>query len=413
MAERDPSTEPPDGAATETGSPDEPQPWGAGAAALRAWRRRRAVWIAAASVFAVAAIAVAWPAVESLVPRAVTDIFSGGETPPDPALAGLAIRIEALESTVAGLDGRIAAAAATAGAAMPHSEAARLGGRISALETRPAPRPPPPDARIAPLVERVDALASRVAALAAAPPSVARAPAEGALARLEARIVRLEAALEKTGDPELAGRVQAAGARVDGMEAELKRLAAAERTRKGDALLLAVGQLRAAASGPRPFEAELRLVREAAGGDAGMAEAAEPLVALAPGGVPTRAALESEFPALAVRAAQAALAPEDGDWLDRTAARLSRVVTIRRVGEGVEDGEGALAVIARAEVRLAAGDLAAAAHALDTLDGAPALVFGDWRRAAAARAATDAALARLGGLAVARFAAGGTRGGGG
>jgi len=75
------------------------------------------------------------------------------------------------------------------------------------------------------------------------------------------------------------------------------------------------------------------------------------------------------------------------------------------VGEG--EGEGALAVVARAEARLAAGDLAAAAEALDGLDGAPALVFGDWRRAAAARAAADAAIARLGSLAVARFAAGG------
>ena len=412
MAERDPSTPPPDAAATETGSRDEPQPWGAGAAALRAWRRRRAVWIAAASVFAVAAIAVAWPAVETLVPRAVTEIFSGGETPPDPALDRLAMRIQALESTVARLDGRIAAAAATAGAALPQSEAARLGQRIAALETRPAPRPPPPDARIAPLVERVDALASRLAALAAAPPSAGGEPAgsarlDDALARMEARIARLEAALQTTGDPELVDRVQAAGARVDGIEAELKRLAAAERTRKGDALLLAVGQLRAAASGPRPFEAELRLVLETAGGDAGIAEAAEPLGPLAPGGVPTRAALESEFPALAVRAAQAALAAEDGDWLDRTAARLSRVVTIRRVGEGADEGEGALAVVARAEARLAAGELAAAAQALDALDGAPARVFGDWRRAAAARAAADAALARLARVAVARFAAGG------
>ena len=118
-------------------------------------------------------------------------------------------------------------------------------------------------------------------------------------------------------------------------------------------------------------------------------------------------ALEAEFPALAARAAQAALAPEDGDWLDRTAARLSRVVTIRRVGEGAEEGEGALAVVARAEARLAAGDLAAAAQALDALDGAPARVFADWRRAASARAAADAAIARLGSLAVARFAAGG------
>ena len=124
---------------------------------------------------------------------------------------------------------------------------------------------------------------------------------------------------------------------------------------------------------------------QAAGGDAGIAESAAPLTPLAPAGVPTRTALEQAFPPLAAKAAQAALAPEDGNWLDRTASRLSRVVTIRRVGEGVADAEDALSVIARAESRLAAGDLAAASAALQALDAAPARVFGEWRQAAAAR----------------------------
>ena len=83
------------------------------------------------------------------------------------------------------------------------------------------------------------------------------------------------------------------------------------------------------------------------------------------------------------------------------------MVTIRRVGEGAEQGEGALAVIARAESRLAAGDLAAASAALDGLDGAPAKSFDGWRKAAAARAAADAAIARLSRRAVERFAAAG------
>ncbi|MDE0058324.1 MAG: hypothetical protein OXP07_09385, partial [Defluviicoccus sp.] len=162
MAERDPSTKPPDDAATETGNRDEAQPWGAGADPPLARWRRRAIW-AAGAVVAVAALVIGWPVIETVIPRAVTGIFAGGETPPDPALTRLAMRIEALESTVARLDGRIAAAAARAGAALPQAEAARLGRRIAALETRPAPRPPPPDARIAPLAERVDALASRIA----------------------------------------------------------------------------------------------------------------------------------------------------------------------------------------------------------------------------------------------------------
>ena len=409
MAERDASP-PPDRAADETGN--EPQPWGAGAASPYAQWRRRAVWAAGAAIV-LAAIAIGWPAIETLMPRAVTEIFAGGEAPADPETTALAMRIEALESAVAGLDGRIAAAAAKAGASLPRAGAARLDARIAALETRPAPRPAPPDRRIAPLVERVEALSGRLAALEGAP-APARAPsgessaeAAAALGRVTERIARLEAALEAAGDPRLAEKVDAAGARVDGIEAELKRLAAAERTRKGDALLLAVGQLREAAAGPRAFDAALQLVLKAAGGDAGIEDAAKPLAAAAAAGIPTRAALENRFPALAAKAAQSALAPEDGDWLDRTASRLSRVVTIRRVGEGTEQGEGALAVIARAESRLAAGDLAAAAAALDGLGGAPGKAFDDWRKAAAARAAADAAIARLSRRAVERFAAAG------
>ena len=415
MAGRDPSTPPPDRAADEAGNG--PQPWGAGAASPYARWRRRGVW-AAAAVVVLAAVAIGWSAIESVMPRAVTDIFASGgifasgDAPADPETAVLAMRIEALESAVAGLDGRIAAAAAKAGASMPRSEAARLDARVAALETRPAPRPPPPDLRVAPLVERVEALAARLDALATGVPSAESgdAPAENArlsaaLGRMAERIAGVEAALEVAGDPRLAEKVESAGARVDGIEAELKRLATAERTRKGDALLLAVGQLREAAAGPRPFDAELQLVLKAAGGDAGIEDAAKPLAAVAPAGIPTRAALENRFPALAAKAAQSALAPEDGDWLDRTASRLSRVVTIRRVGEGIEEGEGALAVIARAESRLAAGDLAAASAALDRLDGAPAKAFDDWRKAAAARAAADAAIAGLSRRAVERFAA--------
>ena len=86
------------------------------------------------------------------------------------------------------------------------------------------------------------------------------------------------------------------------------------------------------------------------------------------------------------------------------------MVTVRRVGEGAEEGEGALAAIARAENRLAAGDLAAAAAALEGLEGAPASVFGEWRAAAKARAAADVAIARLSRRAVERFAAAGGAG---
>lgn len=425
MADPDDRNRPRDDAPDTDG--DEPQPWGAGAAPPGARWRRRALWAGTAVVAVVVAVAIGWPLVAPLMPRAVTAMFEDAKPTPDPELASLGARIEALESAVAGLDGRIAATAATARASLPQSEAARLGSRIEALETRPAPGPPAPDKRVDPLVERVDSLAGRLdtlervaAATAGAPsgadgsgssPALAALLAENArlaaeLGRMTERIARLEAA----GDPELAGKVAAAGARVEGIEADLKRLSESDRTRKGDALLLAVGQLREAAAGSRPFDVELQLVLKAAAGDPGIEETARPLAEFSRKGVPTRAALEARFPELAARAAQADLASEEGDWLNRTAARLSRVVTVRRVGEGAEQGDGALAAIARAENRLAAGDLAAAAAALEVLDGAPAKVFEAWRADSGARAAIDAAIAGLSRRAVERFAAAGGAG---
>ncbi len=425
MADPDDRNLPPDDA-PDTDS-DEPQPWGAGAASPGARWRRRALWAGGVAVAVVVAVVVGWQFVAPLMPRAVTGMFEDAEPSPDPELASLGARIEALESTVARLDGHSAATAATAKAALPRSEAARLGTRIEALETRPAPGPTAPDKRIDPLVERVDALASRLEAFERVAAASARAPSgvEGAgsspalaallaenarlaaeLGRMTERIARLEAA----GDPELARKVESADARVEGIEADLKRLSESNRTRKGDALLLAVGQLREAAAGSRPFDVELDLVIKAAAGDPRIEEAAAPLAEVARKGVPTRAALEAQFPELAARAAQADLASEEGGWLNRTAARFSRVVTVRRVGEGAEEGDGALAAIARAENRLAAGDLAAAAAALEELEGAPGKVYGKWRQSAKARAAIDAAIAGLSRRAVERFAAAGGAG---
>ncbi len=394
---------------------DEPQPWGAGAAPLR---RRWAVWAAGGAVLAAAAIALGWPLISPLMPRAVTDLFADAEAPPDPAITALAVRTEALEGEVARLRNDLSAAAAQAGAAAPRSEAAQLAARIEALENRPAP--PSHDERIAVLAERVEALAEGLDTLRRLPaaPGEGDAPAAGAvenarlqaaLSRMEDRVAALEGLLRTVRDPALASLVESADARVDGIEADVKRLLEDRKTRKRDALLLAVGQLREALAGPRPFGAELDLVLGTAGDDPGIREAARPLEALAAEGVPTRAALVRRFPALAVRAAQAALVPEEGDWLDKTAARLSRVVTIRRVGEGAQEGGGALAALARAETLAAAGDLAGAAAALADVGGAPGRVLGEWREQARARADADDALARLSRRAVEISAAGASR----
>ena len=69
MAERD--TSPTDETAAPTDPGDEPQPWGAGAASPLARWRRQAIW-AGGAIALLAAIALLWPAIETVLPRAAT-----------------------------------------------------------------------------------------------------------------------------------------------------------------------------------------------------------------------------------------------------------------------------------------------------------------------------------------------------
>ena len=74
-------------------------------------------------------------------------------------------------------------------------------------------------------------------------------------------------------------------------------------------------------------------------------------------------------------------------------ARLGALASLRRVGE--VEGDDAEALLARAERRLAAGDLAAAADLVARLDGPAARELAPWLAQARARATLDAALAGL------------------
>ena len=131
-----------------------------------------------------------------------------------------------------------------------------------------------------------------------------------------------------------------------------------------------------------------------AGPDSFVGEVTTSIEPLAARGIETQDQLVRRFPALAAKAARAAIAPEEGDWMDRTVARLAHVVTVRRVGEDVS-GETTMVALARAEAKLARGDLAGGEAALDPVAGKPAEVLAEWRAAALARIAAKNALGRL------------------
>lgn len=293
-------------------------------------------------------------------------------------LAPLEGRLEALEGRVASLSEKLAA--------VP-SETATV--------EQPA-TPEPGNATLLALESRFGALEAKIAALDSLSSENATQEAEietnkAKIANLEALESRLksleESAIALSGDLETLSREQG--------DAALKQQRAA-------ALVLSAGQLRSALSGDGPFAAELSTFEDLARPDSELTTrlqpALEPIRGIAATGAPTLSQLQASFPATKIAqagtadAAGAAIGAEDG-WLQQTLNRLSELVTVRPVGDVA--GEGALAILARAENKLAGGDLAGATAEAGQLTGQAADAAAGWLSRARARLAIDAAAAQL------------------
>ena len=177
-------------------------------------------------------------------------------------------------------------------------------------------------------------------------------------------------------------RVKALEDRPRGVEAKLA------------AFVLAVGQLRIALQTDSPFGSALESVSAAAPEDSMIAESIAVLAPLASSGVESFGRLQRRFDPVVVAIVRAAAKQPGDTWIDKTIARLSELITVRRVGTAVE-GDGADAVVARAEARLKDGELAAAVSELGRLDGAAAEAAEAWLNSANQRLAADKALIRL------------------
>ena len=178
---------------------------------------------------------------------------------------------------------------------------------------------------------------------------------------------------------------------------------AGQKSGAGQGLVLAVGQLRQTVLSGAPYAAALAAVTALAGDDTALQAAARTLAPWAGAGIATLRALSDQFPAMARAVLRADPNAADGFWR-RTLHRVSSMVTVRRVGE--VDGMEADAILARAERRLAAGELAAAAALIDGLEGPAAAAARDWLDRATARLAALAALADLQSRAIAALADG-------
>ncbi len=284
-------------------------------------------------------------------------------------VAGLAERIETLERAVAestpdALESR-------------RDQIAALDARLAGLEERLATASAVDQASPAPLSERIEALERMVES----------APGDDALRRLGSRT---ENVVELVDD--IAGRLA-------GLERRIAASAAA-----GPAMMLAVGQLRAALRSSGPFEQELEAVRAVAPDDDDVADALETLAQRGAKGVPTVEVLRADFDKIAgLTVMRAKYAPDEGTWVARTIARLAGLVTWRRVGDGVP-ADSIDGIVERTEARLRDDDLAAAVAEIENLKGPPAKVVADWLAAARARIDADRALATLDSRAIAALA---------
>lgn len=156
------------------------------------------------------------------------------------------------------------------------------------------------------------------------------------------------------------------------------------------ARLVALAQLRDALARGAPFAVELATARRVL--DPAGIEALAPLAAHAERGIATRDALTGRFAAVA-EAIQRGQRGGGGTLWERALDNLSSLVRVRPVGEA--PGPAPEAVVARAERRLLAGDLAGAVGELGQLTGAPAETAAAWRGEAQARLAAERIMATL------------------
>ena len=177
----------------------------------------------------------------------------------------------------------------------------------------------------------------------------------------------------------LAPEVQKMEDRVARLEEEKDDPDAAARA----ALGLALANLARAAESAGSFETELDAVRTFLPEEtalAGLAKAAS-------GGVPTRAALEARFPALAEDIFDAERRADADGWWSRFVANAKSLVTIRKTGE--ISGDTTEAKVARMEERLKVHDLEGAVKEAETLEGPAAEAAASWLDDARARLETD------------------------
>jgi uroporphyrinogen-III synthase len=249
-----------------------------------------------------------------------------------------------------------------------------LEKRLRALSATAAERPATADPAIGELRSKIEALENRPAAQPPAATSAGDADkADREVAALRTDIAGLRTAvqtldqavsLQREQTKTLSDAVGNRGA------AEQKALTAAH----ASAVIGIAARLSSALDSGRPFAGDLALLMPLIQGDAKLGEIATALQPYAQAGVPSRAALAADFPAVA----KAALADDlaDDSFGERLLGKLKSIVSLRRVGD--VQGDSVEAKLARAEAALDGGDLAKAVEIVKSLPAQAAKATSAW-----------------------------------
>jgi hypothetical protein len=206
------------------------------------------------------------------------------------------------------------------------------------------------------------------------------------------------------------GEVERLSAQVGSFGGHMKEIDAALAQRRQEALraeavILGVGQLRAAASGSQPFIKEVTALRSLTGSDSDMTPVLDMLQPLAQDGVPTLDELRGSFSHIAGEIVRSAVVGDGEHWWRQALYHLESVISIRRSGADAP-GDSTDAIVARGEAKLDEDDLAGAVSALGALAGPAAQVAQPWLADAEHRLALDKAQSDLTQLAIDRLATG-------
>ena len=258
--------------------------------------------------------------------------------------------------------------------------AATSAASLQRIEMRlAAPAVSPGD--VADLRRRLTALSASVSALDSGLRAVQKALPASDIAAVPDRLAKLSSAVADLGR------------RQDALD---KAVRAQPARGAGDAALaLTILQIRDAVAAGQPFAVPFETLATLGRSRPEIAQAARPLADAANTGVPTRAALAAGLRRLAAEiAAEKPPSTATSGWTGAMLARLRGLVRIQRV-DGTGAARGPAAAIAAARQRLAAGDLAGAAAALDKLSGTASAAAAPWLNDMRRRLAVEAALRQV------------------